>query len=563
MTNPLPKADVVVIGTGAGGGISSYVLTKAGVNVVAIEAGPWLDEGDFTSNLDELGGFDMRNELGKWKVNHEVPTWRPNAQTPVGPTPVPPFLMNNGVGGSTIHWTGQAWRFTNKDFRIRSTTIDAYGEDALPTGSTIADWPLDYAELEPYYDNAEYLTGVSGAGGSNPFEEQRKRDYPMPPLQPRGFAEMVGASMTKQGYHPFPGPAGITSQPYNGRPACTYCGFCTGYGCWTNAKASMHVTAIPEAQKTGKLEIRTNSRVTELLSNDKGEVTGVKYVDDQGQEQEQPAGAVVLSAYTYENVRLLLLSRSGAYPDGLANNHGQVGRNYMAHTYLGANGLFPGHRLNWDSGTAAQGICIDDLNSDNFDHAGLGFIRGGITTVGAEQRPIGMSRIVPPDVPQWGLEYRTFLEENAQAIGTVGTQLETLPYEANFIDLDPNKTDPYGIPVVRLTFDIYDNEHTAGKYIGGKLEEILKAAGATKAWGGGDPVPFAINSHAYGGARMGDDPATSVVNKYSQAHEAPNLLVLGGATFPSTTGYNPTLTIEALAWMAAEHLAENLDSIAI
>jgi gluconate 2-dehydrogenase alpha chain len=373
---------------------------------------------------------------------------------------------------------------------------------------------------------------------------------------------MLHESMTRQGYHPFLGPAGMISQPYKGRPACSYCGFCTGFGCWNDSKSGMHVSAIPEAEKTGKLEIRTNSRVTKILSNDKGEVTGVTYVDDQGKEQDQAAGIVILSAFIYENLRLLFLSKANTYPDGLVNNHGQVGKNYMTHSFLGSLGLFPGHRLNVDSGTGAQGVSIDDLNGNNFDHTGLGFIRGGVTTVAGETRPIAMSNTLPPDTPQWGAAYRTFLEENAQSIGSVVSQLEVLSYEANFADLDPQKKDSYGIPVLRLTFDHYENERKLGAYLQQKQHEILKAAGATKIWGG-DAIPNPISDHAYGGARMGDDPSSSVVNKYSQAHEAPNLFILGGATYPSTAGYNPTLTLEALAWMSAEYLAKNLDSIAV
>lgn len=560
--NPQKKTDVVIIGLGAAGGIASYVLTKAGLNVVGIEAGPRRTKAEFVRQLDEIGGWSIRNQMGEPKVNHEVPTWRPNAKTPVQAPPVPPFLMMNGVGGSSIHYSTQSWRFRRDDFKIRSTTVDKYGEKALPAGNAIADWPLAYDDLEPYYDQVEYLIGVSGKGGSNPFESPRKRDYPLPPLRSFGFGELATKAMTGLGYHPFPNPAAIISQPFKGRAACSYCGFCTGFGCWDDAKSSTAVSAIPAAEQTGKLEIRENSRVMQILSNDHGQVTGVQYLDANGQLQEQPAGMVILSGYVYENSRLLLLSKSKTFANGLANNHGQVGKYYMAHAYVTGYGHFPGKRLNLFSGTVGQGTEMDDLNGDNFDHTGLGFIRGALTSVGNEARPISMAQTLAPGVKGWGTSYRQWLRENANSVGTVGGQLEILPYEANFLDLDPTKKDPLGMPVVRVTFDFYDNEKRAGQYLVGKMQEIAKAMGATTTWGY-PPTPIPINTHAYGGTRMGLDPATSVVNQYSLAHEAPNLAVLGGSTFCSTTGYNPTETIEALAWYAADHIAQNFSKIAV
>lgn len=560
--NALPKTDVVIIGLGAAGGIASYVLTKAGLKVVGIEAGPRRGKAEFVRQLDEIGGWSIRNQMGAPKVNHEVPTWRPNAQANVQAPPVPPFLMMNGVGGSSIHYSTQSWRYRRDDFKIRSTTVAKYGEQALPAGNAIADWPVTYDEMEPYYDNVEYLIGVSGKGGSNPFESPRKRDYPLPPLRSFGFGELATKAMQQLGYHPFPNPAAIISRPYEGRAACSYCGFCTGFGCWDDAKSSTLVSAIPMAEQTGKLEIRPNSRVMQILSNDNGHVTGVQYLDDKGNLLEQPAGVVILSAYVYENVRLLLLSKSKAYANGVANNHAQVGKYYMAHAYVTGYGQFQGKRLNLFSGTTGQGTEMDDLNGDNFDHTGLGFIRGALVSVGNEARPISMSQTLPPGMKGWGADYRKWLRENANSVGTVGGQMEVLPYQANFLDLDPDKKDPLGVPVVRITFDFYNNEKAAGQYLVGKMVGIAKAMGATSTWGY-PPVPIPINTHAYGGARMGDDPASSVVGKYSLAHEAPNLAVLGGATFCSTTGYNPTETIEALAWYSAEHIAQNFNKIAV
>ena len=564
MSNPLPKVDALIIGIGAAGGIASYVLTQAGIDVVALEAGPRRNNAEFLKYYDELQGYPFHNPFADVKANKEIPTWRPDASAPVQALPVGAIVMDNQVGGTSIHWTGQAWRYRIDDFKIRSSTIDKYGEEALPAGSNIVDWPVTYEEMEPYYEKTEQLTGISGEGGSNPFESPRKNDYPLPPLRRSGICDFANDGLQKAGYHPFPGPAGMISEDYNGRAACSYCGYCTGHGCWNDAKASTLVSAIPEAEKTGKLEIRTNSRVIKILSNDAGQVTGVQYLDADGVMQEQPAGVVILSTYVYENTRLLLLSPTDYFPNGLGNNAGNVGKWYMAHSYGGAYATFPGQRFNLMSGTGSQGVSIDDLNGDNFDHSGLGFIRGAIVSIGqAESTPIGRSNTLPPGQKGWGSEYKKYLVENIDSQVSLTTQLEVLPYDANFLDLDPDVTDDLGMPRIRITFSLYDNEKKANAYINPKLEEVFKGMDAAQVWSYPDPATIPVNSHAYGGTRMGDDPAVSVVNKYGISHESPNLVVLGASDWCSTTGYNPTETVYAHAWFAADYLAQNFQSIAV
>ncbi|MGC4193188.1 MAG: GMC family oxidoreductase [Thermomicrobiales bacterium] len=449
-------------------------------------------------------------------------------------------------------------------FKIRSTTVKKYGEDALPEGSAIADWPIGYDDLEPYYEKVEQLIGISGEAGANPFESPRKSDYPLPGLRRSGLGDLAYDAMKTSGYHPFTQPAAILSEAYKGRPACSYCGYCTGHGCWNDAKSSTLVSAIAEAEKTGKLEIRVNSRVTKILSNDKGEVIGVTYIDESGQEQEQPAGVVILSTYVYENNRLLLLSTSDYYKKGLGNNGGNVGKYYMAHSYGGAHGLFPGKDFNLLSGTGSQAVAMDDFNGDNFDHTGLGFIRGAIANVAmSESTPIQRASLLPPGMKGWGAEYKKFIHDNALGVASFSTQLEVLAYEGNFLDLDPTKKDDTGMPVIRITFNLGENEKKANQWMNPKMEAVLKEMGATQTWSYPDPANIPINSHAYGGTRMGDDPAVSVVNKYGISHEAPNLMVLGGSNWVSTTGYNPTETIEAHAWYASDYLVQNLAKIAV
>jgi gluconate 2-dehydrogenase alpha chain len=563
MRKQLPKADVVIIGLGAAGGIAAHVLTQAGINVVGIEAGPRLDVGDFLANDDEISGA-IRNWTGATKFNHEVPTWRPDPSSPTAPPPIPAVRMANMVGGTSVHYGTQQWRFRADDFTIRTDTIARYGEEALPAGSTVADWPLTYDDLEPYYDQVEYLIGVSGEAGANPFESPRARPFPMPPLRRFGYGDKMADAMRSLGYSPFPQPAAINSTEYDGRPACTYCGYCGNFGCWNDSKSSTLVSAIRHAEASGKLEIRANSRVMKILTNDKGETTGVEYLDENGELQTQEAGLVILSSYIYENVRLMFLSNSAFFPEGIGNNASQLGKHYMSHLYVGIQALFEGEKLNLFSGTTGQAIAMDDLNGDNFDHTGLGFIRGAVLFASNGRLPIGNSRNLAPGVPQWGPEYKRWIHENGDSTGDVFAQLEPQPYEANYLDLDPDAKDPLGMPLLRTTYSLFENEIRAQEYLLAKMEEIMVAAGATQTWPGYPVgVPMPVNSHAYGGTRMGDDPASSVVNKYGLVHDSPNLCVLGGSTFPGSSGYNPTHTIEAHAWYAADYIAQNLNNIAI
>jgi gluconate 2-dehydrogenase alpha chain len=550
------KVDVAIIGLGAAGGIASYVLTAAGLDVVGIEAGPYYTLANFARQLDEIGGGSIRNQLGAAKFNQEIPTWRPDARSatrPVGDA----IPMNNGVGGSSIHYGTQSWRYLPENFRVRSHNLERYGPSVLPPGSAVVDWPITYDDLEPYYDKVEYLIGVSGKAGANPFEAHRSRGYPLPPLRSFGYGEMAARTFRDMGYHPFPQPAAILSHAYHDRPGCTYCGFCSGFGCWNNSKSSTLVSAIQEAEKTGRLTIRANSRVIRITSDRGGNATGVEYLDPSGSVVFQPARFVILSSFVYENTRLLLLSRGDAFPHGLSNNHGQVGRYYMSHSYVGVNGLFPGRRLNLFNGATGQAVCIDDLDADNFDHSGLGFIQGSVIFAGNGNLPIAASGSLAPGVPAWGSAYKAWLHTNANSVGGIFAQQETLPYDANFLDLDPHVKDPAGVPVVRVTYSWGENERKAGAYMYARLTRMAREMGATEVWPSFPPLPLALNSHCYGGTRMGDDPGHSVVDGYSLSHEVHNLAIMGGSTFCNTTGYNPTETIEAIAWRSAEHIAEN------
>lgn len=568
MTKRLKGTDVVLIGIGAANGVSAQVLTQAGLEVIALEAGPRLTASAFT--LDEIRN-DIRNWDGQPKAAGEVPTWRPNSSVAAGPPPTP-ALMTNAVGGTSIHYGTESKRYSAYVFRERSRVIAAQGKGAIPAGSTLVDWPLGYGDLEPYYDHVEYAIGVSGQAGNlrgrrdprgNPFEEPRRRGYPMPPVRGSGWTALMDKAAKQLGWHPFPPPAGILTEPYNDLPACTYCGFCVSTGCYIDAKSSTYLNVIPAAEKTGRLRIVTRARVTRIESDANGRVTGVTYVHH-GRQHFQPARAVLLGGYVYENTRLLLLSATPSYPRGLSNNHGQVGRHFMSHLYILSWGFFPGIDLNVMNGLNQQAIAIDDWSDDNFDHSRHGFIGGGSLLASQEVKPIAASKAYPPaNGPAWGSEWKNWILNYARQVNGTFSQSECLPYESNFLDLDPVKKDPYGIPVVRVTFSLGRNEVALGKFIAEKNAAWLQAAGAdpTQIWGPG-PFPIPVNTHAYGGTRMGLDPNASVVDAFGFSHEAPNLGVVGGSTYPTAGSNAPTLTMQALAWRTAEHLAQNWNSIA-
>jgi gluconate 2-dehydrogenase alpha chain len=563
----LTKTDVVIVGLGAAGGVAALPLAQAGLRVIGLEAGTWLSPEDFAPD-------ELRNNFRGWpqavqKANREIPTHRPNAAAQYSPR-LAIHPMMNAVGGTTLHYWAQSWRLNPWDFKVVSETTRRYGRPRIPAGSTVEDWPLGLDELEPYYDRVEYELGTSGKAGNlngkidargNVFEGPRRREYPMPPLRGTGFTEMMGDAARKLGWHPFPGPAAINSRTYESRASCAYHGYCARGGCHISAKGSTAVTTIPKAQKTGRFDVVTQATTTTIEADANGRVSGVNYVKD-GVEYFQPADVVLLATYVYENVRLLLLSRSKPYPNGLSNNHRQVGRHYFSHnTGAAVTALFPRDLNNW-YGLPAQGVAVDDWADDNFDHAGLDFIGGGNLWVYSDRRPIAAANMPTfGKAPEWGAAWKAFVKQNADRWNTAYLQKTTLPYEDNYLDLDPTVTDPLGFPVCRITADFKDNERKVAAFIQDRMIEWFMAAGAVAT----EKAPIGTmgpTTHAYGGTRMGDNPETNVVNRWGFSHEAPNLGILGASVMGTSGAHNPTLTAQALAWRTADYLVKNWKTIA-
>jgi len=568
MATNLKKTDVVVVGLGAVGGVAVLPLARAGLEVIGLEAGDWLTGRDFAPD-------ELRNNFRGWpqsaqKANTEIPTHRPNASAPYSPR-LPIHPMMNAVGGTTVHYWAQSWRLNPWDFKVVSETTQRYGAARIPKGSTLEDWPFGLEGIEPYYDKVEYEVGVSGKAGNiggkidprgNIFEGPRKREYPMPPLRGTGFTERMAAAAKGLGWHAFPGPAAINSQVYDSRPACAYHGYCNRGGCHLNAKNSTAASTIPKAQETGRLKVVIQAHVTTIAVDDRsGRVTGVNYLKG-GQEYFQPAEVVLLAGYTYENVRMLLLSKAKPYPNGLANNRGQVGRHYFSHnTASTLTALFPFDLNNW-YGLPAQGIAVDNWADDNFDHSGLDFIGGGNLWVYSDRRPIGAASMSTfGKAPAWGSVWKSFVKQNADRWNIAYLQKTTLPFEDNYLDLDPTVKDALGFPVCRITAEFKENDRKIGAFIQDKMAQWFMEAGAVAVERG--PVgTMGPSTHAYGGTRMGNNPETNVVDSWGFSHEAPNLGVLGSSVMGTSGAHNPTLTAQALAWRTAEHLTKAWKTIA-
>ncbi|HEY7033662.1 MAG TPA: GMC family oxidoreductase [Thermomicrobiales bacterium] len=553
---PSGRADVVLVGVGGVGGFIAPILAKAGLTVVGLEAGPWRSLSEYVP--DELGHtYYCRAELGR-KFMAEAPRWRTADDCATQECSYSLGRMMNGVGGSIVHYGGWLRRFHPHHCRWRSHIVERWGERTIPAGSTVADWPITYDELEPYFTAAEHTAGIAG-DETNPFVV-RSKPLPMPPLRPFRLGEIFREGTQALGLHPHPAPVGVNSVPYNGFPATTYGAWSNGFGAWDGDKWHPALTSIPEALATGNFRLRTHCRVLRVVTNAQGRATGVEYLDANGVRHTQEAGVVILAAYTFENVRLLFLSGDDRHPDGLGNSTGQLGKHLMIKQFAHVDGFFPDVVFNRHTGPASQAMILDDYVAASFDPVAAGGFIGG-ATLGAENQflPIQISReTLPPGVPGWGSAYKAHLKE-WQHFGVVRIQTDALPYTSNYLDLDPDyrETTGLGLPVLRITYDLRENELRQADYFAARADEVLRQMGAAATWRGPN-FTGAASSHDLGGCRMSDDPAQGVVDRNLQVHDTPGLYVFSGATFPSCPGVNPTLTLWALCSLAADRLIDRL-----
>jgi len=535
---PNDTVDFIVVGSGAAGGVMARELSQAGFEVLVLEQGPRFTAADFKH--DELDHWFNNALLNSPETSPQ--TFRKTAAGKAERVrDFPSLWYARMVGGSSNHFTANYWRFHEVDFNERSLL----GEIG---GTSFADWPIDYAELEPYYTKVEWEVGVSGLAGASPFDPPRSRPYPMPPLPVKSSGVLLERGARKLGLHPFPAPMAIASVPYRGRPACAHCGFCIGFGCEMSAKSSTLYTMLPEAEATGRCEVRSESYVFRVDTSDKGRVTGVSYFDGERREHFQKARAVVLCANGAESARLLLMSANAKFPDGLANSSGLVGRNLMFNTYAEVNAVFE-HELNEYKSVQVTRIVHDFYDSD----PKRGFYGGGGFDSRIGPNPIAWSLFAPPPERAWGAEFKALLEAMPRAM-IVATHGTSLPVETNRVDLDPELKDAWGLPAMRVTYKDHPDDLAFSRFMQDRGVEVMQAAGAQQVWKG--PVAEAPGSpHLLGTCRMGNDPATSVVDRYHRTHDIPNLFVCDGSSFVTSGRGQPTMTIQALAFRAGEHIA--------
>lgn len=530
--------DFIVVGSGASGGIVARELAQAGNTVVVMEQGPRMGPGDFEH--DELKYRNLSGITNNPDTNPQSFRNDPNkkAERVNGRNPLTYARI---VGGSSAHFNANFWRFHEIDFIERSRL------GAIP-GADLSDWPITYAELEPYYTKVEWEVGVSGLAGASPFDPPRSKPYPMKPLPVKSSGVLFERGARKLGLHPFPAPMAINSEVYRGRPPCVQCGLCGGYGCEVMAKSSSVWTVIPEAEATGRCEIRTNSYVFRVGMNAAGKATGVHYFDGDKKEQFQKARAVVVCANGSETPKLLLNSATDAFPQGLANSSGVVGRYLMFNKGGGAQARFD-QQLNEYKGANVTRILHDFYDSD----PKRGFYGGG----GFDARsggPLTWGQNVPPGTPTWGPEFKDYLASYTYWMSCSGHGT-SLAVETNRVDIDPELKDAWGIPAMRVTYKDHADDLKHAKWQVDRAVEIMDAAGARQI----EPGEVGAASggvHLLGTCRMGNDPKTSVIDKYHRTHDVKNLFLCDGSSFVTSGRGQPTQTIEALAFRAAEHIAK-------
>ena len=542
----LKHVNAIVVGGGAAGGIVAKELAEAGLSVVLLERGKWYTP--FDDRKDDLrnqrtcvlgnsfGPDEQRNPRVSVDANGQARIVRSNQGS----------YSNNAacVGGGTLSYGAMAWRFLEKDFRLRSI----YGTVA---GSTLEDWPISYSDLEPYYEKAEWEIGVSGDDSNNIFRAPRRRPLPMPPLPPNREHQILKPAAERLGLHPFDLPMLRNSVPYNGRGACMRCRWCVGFACEVDAKCGTQNTVIPKALKSGNCELRSECIAKEVLTNDRGRATGVAYFDSNGHLQVQTADLVVVSCSATESVRLLLNSRNRLFPNGLGNRYDWVGRNLQGHAYTGAAGLFEQETYD-DLGPGAS-IALCDYN-----HGNPGFIGGGLLANEFIRLPYQFAGLRAPGVPRWGAAHKDFMRRYyRRSIFVMGPVQEMPVFEAR-VQVDPTVRDAWGIPVVRLSGHRHDNDLLGTKFLSLKAEAWLKEAGAITT------IPFnwisregpSGGQHQAGTCRMGNDPRTSVVDKHCRIHDVDNVYVIDGSVHVTNGGFNPVLTIMAIAYYASENLVK-------
>ena len=576
-----PIWDICIVGSGAGASPIAHQLSKAGAKVLVLEKGPWLTEKEFFKDELTISIHDAYNPKlndeqhvieEEYLDENDQPFWQGEKTSDSGWS----WWNGNVVGGSSNFMSGYFHRLKPVDFRLKS-------EFGAITGANVADWPISYDELEPYYAKVEREVGVSGRVVDHPHQEPRSTDFPYPPIAELPMSSWIDKAANKIGYHAIPVPRAILSKPDMGRRSCEYSGYCSSYGCSSGAKGSGRAALLNHAVATGNCTIKANAKVYKIASDSKGEITGVHYYDGLGRKKSVSAKIYVVACQAVETSRLLLASTGDKFPRGLANNNGQVGKNLLFSGGGTGQGDFIFSELTEKKVAELKQVgpfinrALQDwyqINDKAFTGANKqGQAKGGTIDFLFHQNPIarahGTQWASVEDSHENGHDKLLWGEALKQSMKTEFTSYKTLRFEVFndwlptddcFVSLDTDVTDQWGDPVAKVRIGYHDHDLEVGKYLSLKAEKLLEALGAKNISSSVSGYP-STNLMA-GGCRFGDDAKTSVLNKSCQAHEVDNLYVTDGSFMPTGGSVPYTFTIYANAFRVADKIKAHWQQLA-
>ncbi|MHA6480965.1 GMC family oxidoreductase [Paenibacillus sp. strain BS8-2] len=542
------RYDAIIIGAGAGGSVAAAVLAEAGMHVLVVERGSWLQ-------YDQVGRDHLRNHRLSRYGNNTGPAAAGHPRKLITVNGIEKIISshegdyhNNAmtVGGGTRVYGAQAWRFHPEDFRMASR----YG---VPEGSSLVDWPITYEELEPYYTRAEWEVGVAGDDAAHTGYVGRRQGYPMPPFPYTTEAKRLADAAAKLGWETGPVPLLINTVERDGRPACGRCGQCVGFACPTNSKNGGHNTMLVRALATGNCDLLCDTIAEQVIVENGKHATGVRLAhgrDGAITRKEVQASHIVVAAGAIESARLLLNSATDREPDGIGNNSGHVGRHLQGHVYVGAHGLFDEPMQDG----LGPGVSISTLR---FAHGNGDIIGGGLLANEFTKLPlIHWLGSLSPDAARWGMAGKHAMREGYQNTVHVQGPIQEIPVPDARVRVSRSLKDRYGLPVAKLSGGVHPESIRAGIMLAEQAELWLTTAGARQVWGSRPGIGLTAGQHQAGTLRMGNDPSHSVTDPTGRVHGYDNLWVADGSVHVTNGGVNPVLTIMALAFRTAAHLVK-------